>query len=176
MDFHKLVQLRRSYRKFTGEPVDAAQLKLILEAGLMSPAGKRKNPWRFIVIEDRETLKALSTAKAQGALPIAGAAAAIAVTANPADSDTWIEDLSISAIIMQLQAQELGLGSVWIQMRLRDDENGQPASRNCARILGLPEDTETLCVLALGHPDEERKPYDLEKLSWEKVSGLNLKS
>ncbi len=173
MDFHQLVQRRRSYRKFTGEPVSSDQLRLILEAGLMSPAGKRKNPWRFVVVEDKATLEALSRAKAQGALPLAGAAAAIAVTANPADSDTWIEDLSIAAVIMQLQAQDLGLGSVWIQMRLRDDEAGQPASANCARILSLPEGTETLCVLALGHPDEERKPYDPEKLSWEKVRGLH---
>ena len=50
--FHDLVISRRSIRKYTGEPLDPEHVKLILEAALMSPAGKRKNPWHFIVVED----------------------------------------------------------------------------------------------------------------------------
>lgn len=168
-NFHDLVINRRSIRKYTNELLDPEQVHLILEAGLMSPAGKRKNPWHFIVIEDREVLKALSTAKDAGAAPLADAVLGIALVANPEDSDTWVEDLSISAIIMQLQCTDLGLGSVWVHMRNRFDTDGNTATYNCAKILELPAGYEVLSVLAIGHPDEVRKPYDTAKLQWEKV-------
>jgi nitroreductase len=54
-------------------------------------------------------------------------------------------------------------------MRGRFDENGVPAEANVRRILDIPEAYEVLCVISIGHPDEERKPYDTEKLQWEKV-------
>lgn len=168
-NFHELMRHRRSIRKYTGELIDPDQVRLILEAGLMAPAGKRLNPWHFVVVDDPEVLKALSKAKAQGAGPIEGAAMAIAVVANPADSDTWIEDLSIASIQMQLQCADLGLGSVWCQMRMREDENGTPATYNVRQILGIPQEYEVLNVLAIGHIGEERKPYDTAKLMWEKV-------
>ena len=162
--FHDLIINRRSIRKYTDEPLDPEHVKLILEAALMSPAGKRKNPWHFIVVEDKATLKALSEAKDQGALPIAGAALAVVVVANPADSD-----LSIASIQMQLQCRDLGLGSVWIQMRNREDSDGNTATYNIRRILDIPAPYEVLSVISIGHPDEERKPYDTSKLQWEKV-------
>lgn len=167
--FHDLIIARRSYRKYTGEPLDPEQVKLILEAGLMSPAGKRKNPWHFIVVEDKAMLKALSEAKDMGAAPIANAAIAVVVCANPEDSDTWIEDLSIATHQMSLQCADLGLGSVWIQMRLREDNDGNTATYNICKLLEIPAGFEVLSVLSVGHPDEERKPYDTSKLQWEKV-------
>lgn len=168
-NFHELMRHRRSIRKYTGEPVDPEQVRLILEAGLMAPAGKRKNPWHFIVVDDPEKLKALSEARDMGTSQIANAALAIVLAANPADSDTWIEDLSIASIQMQLQCTDLGLGSVWCQMRMRENAEGVPAPYTVRQILEIPADYEILNVLAIGHIGEERKPYDTDKLQWEKV-------
>jgi nitroreductase len=168
-NFLDLVIHRRSYRKYTDQPLSPDDVKTILETALMSPAGKRRNPWNFIVVEDRETLEALSVAKDGGACPIAGASIAIALVANPEESDTWVEDLSIAATLIQLQCADLGLGSCWIHMRGRFDANGIPAEDNVRRILGVPSEYEVLAVISIGHPDEERKPYDTEKLQWEKV-------
>lgn len=167
--FHNLLIHRRSIRKYTDQPLDPEQVKSILEAALMAPAGKRRNPWQFIVVEDKDKLQALATAKDNGAAPIAGAAIAIAVIANPEDSDTWIEDLSIASILIQLQCSDLGLGSCWIQMKERYDIHGTPAEYNVRNILEIPEQYQILAIIAIGHPAEERKPYDLDKLSWEKV-------
>lgn len=168
-NFHDLIINRRSIRKYTGEQLDPEQVRLILEAGLMAPAGKRLNPWHFVVVDDRETLVALSKAKEQGAGPLATAALGICLCADPADSDTWVEDLSIASIQMQLECTDLGLGSVWIQMRNRYDADGNSATYNVRRILRLPSNYEVLNVISIGHIAEERKPYDPEKLQWEKV-------
>lgn len=167
--FHDLIIRRRSYRKYTDELLSPDEVRLILEAGLMAPAGKRQNPWHFVVVEDREVLQALSKVKDAGAAPLAEAALAIVLCADPATSDTWVEDLSIAAIQMQLQCADLGLGSVWIQMRNRYDEEGNTATYNIRQLLNLPSQFEVLCALSIGHPNEERKPYDTSKLQWEKV-------
>lgn len=168
-NFHDLMIHRRSIRKYTGEPLDPEEVRLILEAGLMAPAGKRKNPWHFVVVDDPEMLQKLSEARAMGTAQIANAAIAIVVVANPADSDTWIEDLSIASIQMQLQCTDLGLGSVWCQMRMRENADGVPAPYTVRQLLGIPEEYEVLNILSIGHIGEERKPYDTDKLMWEKV-------
>lgn len=167
--FQNLVIHRRSYRKYTTEPVSPEQIHTLLETALMSPAGKRKNPWHFVVVEDKDMLKALSEAKSQGAAPLAEAALAIVVCADPKESDTWVEDCSIASLQIMLQAQDLGLGSVWIHMRNRTDEAGNNASDNVKKLLDIPADYEVLSVISIGHPGEERKPYDTAKLQWEKV-------
>ncbi|MBQ0056619.1 MAG: nitroreductase family protein [Bacteroidales bacterium] len=168
-NFHELVINRRSYRRYTDELLTPDQVRLILEAALMSPAGKRKNPWHFVVVEDRETLRQLSLVKDAGAAPLADAALAIVVCADPEESDTWVEDCAIASIQMQLQCADLGLGSVWIQMRNRYDENGNTATYNIRQILSIPANYEVLSAISIGHPDEVRKPYDTDKLQWEKV-------
>ncbi|MBP5717115.1 MAG: nitroreductase family protein [Bacteroidales bacterium] len=168
-NFHDLVIHRRSYRKYTSELLSPEQVRLILEAALMSPAGKRRNPWHFVVVEEKETLEALSKVKDAGAAPIAQAALAIVVCADPNESDTWVEDCSIASHQMMLQCADLGLGSVWIQMHNRGDENGNTATYNIQQLLQIPANYEVLSVISIGHPDEERKPYDTEKLQWEKV-------
>jgi len=168
-NFHDLIINRRSIRKYTGEQLDPEQVRLILEAGLMAPAGKRKNPWHFVVVDNRATLEALSKAKDMGAAPLATAALGICLCADPNDSDTWVEDLSVASIQIQLQCTDLGLGSVWVHMRNRYDETGNSAVYNVKKILNLPDQYEVLNVISIGHIGEERKPYDTEKLQWEKV-------
>ena len=116
---HNLLIHRRSIRKYTQEALSPEAVKTILEAGLLAPSSKRCTPWEFIAVEDKETLARLSECKTSGAKPIAGAALAIVVTADMTLTDTWIEDASIAAILMQLQAADLGLGSCWIQVRGR---------------------------------------------------------
>lgn len=168
-NFHELLIQRRSIRKYTEQPLTPDEVKQILEAALMAPAGKRRNPWQFIVVEDKEMLERLSHAKEHGAGPIAGASLAIVVLCDPMVSDTWIEDGSIASVLMQLQCTDLGLGSCWIQIRDRLTETGQSAEDAVRMMLDIPYQLSVLSIISIGHKNEERKPYDTEKLAWEKV-------
>ena len=49
----KVIQDRRSIREFTADPVSEEELALILEAGRQAPSGENAQPWRFIVVKDR---------------------------------------------------------------------------------------------------------------------------
>ena len=61
--FKDLVQLRRSHRKFTDQPLTADEVKTILRAALMSPTSKNRRAWHFVVVEDKTDLQKLADAK-----------------------------------------------------------------------------------------------------------------
>ena len=168
-NFIELLKKRRSCRRFTGEPVEQEAVANIMRAALMSPSGHRINPWEFILVEERETLKTLSVSKAAGAQLIEGAAMAVVVVADTTKTDVWIEDCSIATILMQLAAEEQGLGSCWVQIRLRQDAVGNSADENVKSLLGLPAHYAVLSIVAVGHKERESKPFDEEKMQWEKV-------
>lgn len=166
---HDLLVCRRSIRRYTPEPVSPEDVKTILEAGLLAPTSKSSRPWQFIAVEDKEMLEKLAQCKPAGAGPIAGCSLAIAVAVDQAASDPWIEDASIAAAYMQLQACDLGLGSCWIQIRGRFTADGIPADEYVRELLGIPEEFPVVCILTIGHKAEERKSVDTSKLLWEKV-------
>ena len=169
MDFKDLVQQRRSHRKFTAEEIDGEDVKMILRAGLMSPTSKGQRAWQFVVVDNKADREKLSDAKDLGGAFIKDAAMAIVVLGDPMQNDCWVEDGSIAAITMQYQAEELGIGSCWVQMRGRGLSDGTTADMVIQGILGIPENLSCLCVLALGRKADERKPQNEDKLKWENV-------
>lgn len=167
--FKDLVQQRRSHRKFTDELVDGEHVRLILRAALMSPTSKSGRSWQFVVVDDKTILERLADAKSMGSQFLKDAPLAIVVAGDSTINDCWIEDCSIAAISMQYQAEELGLGSCWVQMRGRGLADGTSADTVIHGLLGLPENISVLCVIAIGHPSDERKPQNEDRLKWENV-------
>ncbi len=168
-DFKDLAALRRSHRKFTDEEIDAEDVRLIMRAALMSPTSKSVRAWHFILVDDKADLEKLADAKDLGGAFIKDAPLAIVVAGDPQQNDCWVEDASIAAISMQYQAEELGLGSCWVQMRGRGLSDGTMAEEVIRGILDMPENMSVLCVVAVGHKADERKPQNEDKLKWENV-------
>lgn len=156
-------------RKFTDELISGDDVKLLLRAALMSPSSKGTHSWEFVVVDDREILSQLSRCKDRGADFLAEAPLAVVVLGDPEVSDVWIEDASVASTMLLLQAEDLGLGSCWIQIRERYDEGGVPAEENVRHILGIPDNLRVLSIVALGHKGMERKPFNEDRLLWEKV-------
>jgi nitroreductase len=156
-------------RKFTDTELTQEEVVTLMKAALMAPTSKRSNGWQFVVVDDKESLKRLSACKASGAQFLEGAPLAIVVLADPLASDVWIEDASIASIMIQLQAEDLGLGSCWIQVRCRETEDGTPADEVVRDVLGIPLQLQVLSIIAVGHKGMERKPFDESHLQWEKV-------
>ena len=153
-NFSELIKKRRSMRKFTNEELTQEQVVSLMKAALMAPTSKRSNAWQFVVVDNKELLKKLSLCKEQSAQFIADAALAIVIVADPLASDVWIEDAAIASIYIQLQAEDLGLGSCWVQVRERFTASGIPSNDY---------------IIAVGHKGMERKPFDESHLQWEKI-------
>ncbi|MCM1107798.1 MAG: nitroreductase family protein [Clostridium sp.] len=156
-------------RKFTTEELSQDEVVALLRAALMSPSSKGSHAWEFVVVDDKEKLLGLSTCKDRGAELIAGAPLAVVVLADPEVSDVWIEDASVAATMMLLQAEDLGLGACWVQIRERSMADGKPAEEMVRTLLGIPEHLRVLSIVAVGHKGMERKPFNEERLLWEKV-------
>jgi len=167
--FLSLVQKRRSIRKFKDQPIEKAKLDILIEAALRAPSSMGKNPWTFVIIDDRVTLEKLSTAKQFGSAFVGEAPLAIVVCADPGISDVWIEDASIASILLHLAAESIGLGSCWIQVRERLHSETKTSQAYLAGLLDIPESIRILAMVAIGYPDEEKPSHRREDLQYEKV-------
>ena len=168
-EFHDMLFTRHSIRKYTDEPIDGEHVKLLLEAALLAPSGKSVRPWEFVVVEDKEVLAKMSECRPFGSGPVAKCKLAIVVCGDPGKTDVWMEDCTRAATYIQLQAEALGLGSCWIQMRGRFDKDNNDSADLIRELLDIPGEQQVECIIVLGHKDEVRRPVDPDKLLWEKV-------
>lgn len=168
-DFHEMLLERHSIRRYTEQPLEPEQVKLILEAALLAPSSKSSRPWQFVVVEDKEMLQHLAKCKIGGTVPVKNCVLAVIVAVDPVKSEAWIEDGAVAASYMQLQAAALGLGSCWVELRGRVGENDEPAEKFVSEALGIPGDFIPMCIVTFGHINEQRRPVDPAKLLWEKV-------
>jgi nitroreductase len=167
--FSGLLKTRRSIRKYLPQAVEQDKIKIITNAALMSPASKRSNPWEFIVVENKETLQKLADCRPHGSQLLAGSPLGIIVIADTTKSDVWMEDASIASIIIQLQAHDLGLGSCWVQVYGRQKDEETSTESYIRELLDIPAHYAVLNIISIGYPDEQRKPFDEDKLPVEKI-------
>lgn len=163
----QLIAGRRSVRKFTDEAISAEDILQLKRAALSAPTGKNCKSWEFVFVQDPTTIKALSGVKDNGSAFVGGARLAIVVFADRRKTDIWIEDACIAASFMLLQAADLGLGATWVQLRERGRAGGETAKEAVAKMLGVPsDDLEPVCLIAVGHPAGDVRPYTDDKLPW----------
>jgi nitroreductase len=167
--FHSLIQKRRSIRKFSEKQVEADKVDLLVEAALRTPSSRGFNPWKFIVVTDRQLLEKLSRAKPHGSSFLKDAPLGFVICADPGISDVWIEDTAIATIFVQLAAESLGLGSCWIQIRKRMHDETKSSEAYISDILNIPKDFTVESMIAVGYPDEKKPPHRKESLQYEKV-------
>jgi len=155
----ELMKERRSIRKYLDKPIESEKLDAILECALRSPSSRGKQPWKICVVTDKTLLEKVAKAKPHGVDFAAEAAVAYIVTGYPEITDMWIEDCSIVSIVIQLEAESLGLGSCWGQIRNRMHSDEVSASDYLKAELGLDSNCEVLSVIAVGYKGEEKQGH-----------------
>ena len=168
--FSKLIWKRRSYRKFADKPVEKEKIDALVEAALLAPSSRSLRPCRFVVVTEKEIMEQLAGAKPHGAAFLKNAPLGIAVCADPAVCDVWVEDASIAAIYLHLAAEDLGLGSCWVQIRKRMYNDTVSAEEKVSEILGLDAGLKVEAIIGIGHPAQERAPRTRDSLDVAKVS------
>lgn len=163
-DFQSLCINRRSIRKYTSQAVEQEKIDYILRCALMAPSSKRTTPWEFIVVRDEQKLRAMEACRTYGSGMFQTAQAAIVVALDSSLTDTWMADGAIVAAHILLAAEEQGIGACWCHVYQREG-----AEQLIKNLCAIPQDKTVLCVIAMGYKDEERKPYDLSKLKFEKI-------
>ena len=162
MDLLEAIRGRASVRSFRPVNVQRQDLETILEAGRRAPSGKNVQPFSFIAVTDRETIRALSAPQAF----IAEASALIAIVADTKASPYWLEDISAAATQMLLTIHALGYASVWVEGTLLRKE------AEMKKVLGVPDPLRLMIFLPIGAPagpvTQPAKKSLQELTHWEK--------
>ena len=111
MNVLEVIRTKRATRKFSSQAVSEEMIRTVVDAGRRAQSSKNTQPWHFIVVRERELLKALAEVGPYAA-HLAGATFGIAL-ASPDPAERWsiAFDLGQAAAYMQLAAWELGIGS-----------------------------------------------------------------
>jgi len=147
MEMLEGLHTRRSIRNYTDEPVTREQLREILQAGTMAPSGLNNQPWRFVTIQSKETLRKLAQLTKYSHI-VGKAAACIAVFVDKTAMYHEVKDhQSMGACIQNLllAAHGMGLGAVWLGEILK-------SAKEVRELCGLSDEMELMAVVAIGHP------------------------
>ena len=148
-----LIFRRRSIRKYTAEPVSQEHTEQILRAAMAAPSASNKQPWQFVVLSDRATINRLADIHPHAKM-LYEATLCIAVIGEKANRYS-VQDCSAATQNILLAATGLGLGSVWLGVHPNPEREPM-----VTESLGLPETHFPLCLIAIGHPAEEKPPAD----------------
>lgn len=137
----------RQIREFTDEPVDPAALDALADVGRWSGSSQNKQPWRFVVVTEREALRRLADAGLPSTRSLATAAAAIVIAmpdeAGRKVSHAYDEGRAAERILVGATLLGLGAGIAWLSNEAR---------QTARDVLGLPQDRAARTVIAIGHP------------------------
>lgn len=149
--FIDIVRTRHSCRDYSPEELTEEQKSILLEAGHLAPSSRNLHPVRLIRIDDVDVIRSLVDCRAHGStMAFRSAVFAVVVAVDPNVSDVWIEDASIASVFMQMEAEDLGLGSCWIQIRLRGNETTS-AEQYVKDKAGISDNLTIESVIAFGH-------------------------
>jgi nitroreductase len=143
MDVYTAVKSILAVRSYQDRLVPPEALDRILEAGRLSASSMNGQPWRFIVIEDREMLRRIGELVKTGPY-IADAPLAIAVAVE--QTRFAVSDASRAIQNMLLTAWADGIGSNWA---------GFGGMDNVKQALGIPNNLDLLAILPFGYPAQE---------------------
>ncbi|KMQ52831.1 Nitroreductase family protein [Chitinispirillum alkaliphilum] len=164
-----LLRTRRSIRAYSEKKVDPATLEAFKEVLLRSPSSRSINPWEFIFVQDRSLLCALSESKEHGSSFLKHAALGVVICADETRSDVWVEDCSICAILLQMEAQSRGLGSCWIQIRNRQKDNNTSSEEHIRNVLSIPPHIKVDAIISIGDPAETKAAHSEDSLEFGKI-------
>jgi nitroreductase len=160
MDVYETMRQRRSVRSYRDDPVPDEVITRCLEAARLAPSWRNGQPWRFVVVRDRETIQRLMRAN-YGAgvanLWLKDAPVVIVACAEPrlsgekADQSYYLVDVAIALEHLILAATAEGLGTCWI---------GGFSEEKVRRLLGIPDGIRVVAMTPLGYPAEGKGLYD----------------
>lgn len=161
-----VINKRRSIRKFKGQTVEKAKIEKLLRAAMQAPSAGNQQPWEFIVVEEKESLRKLSLTSQYSKL-VADAPLALVLLANEKSMrfpQNWQQDLSAATQNILLEAVDLGLGAVWIGVAPDQDRMNY-----VAETFKLPEYIKPFCLIALGYPADGQENVFVDRFDETKV-------
>ena len=157
MDFEDVIRERKSTRKFSDRKVEEEKLNKILEAGRIAPTAKNVQPFKIYVIQSEEGLSKIDKAS-----PCRYGAKTVLLICGDKEKGyskdeypVYVMDASIVTTHMMLEATNLGIDNIWIEMFKGDI---------LSKEFDIPENLVPVCLLQLGYKSKICPPSPLHKI------------
>jgi len=161
MNLDDAIRGRRSIRKFREEPVPDSVIRELLDLAVHAPSSMNGQPWRFVVIRNKEIKKRLVELKNKSC-PIEkamyradfleAASAVIVVCVDRATSyEREIENAVLATANIMLAAWARGLGSVYMSAQRGNDPT---LAEEVRQLLHIPANVDPVTIVPIGYPDE----------------------
>lgn len=167
------IMTRTSIRQYKDQPVEQEKIDIMLKAAMAAPTAVNLQPWHFIVINDKNTIKLLSGQQPTNAPLMIAVCGDTDKTTMPDGNgklpDFWVQDVSAATENLLLAAHAQGLGAVWTGVYPVMERVAEVAN-----VLNCPNNIIPLAVVRIGYPDESPEPKDKfkqENISYNKFGG-----
>jgi nitroreductase len=152
-----IILQRRSIRHYEDTPVTEEQIETILKAAMAAPSAVACDPWRFIVVQERERIDALADGLPYGKMlleaPLGIVVCGDLEAAYDKQLSYLLQDCSAAIENLLLAVQSVGLGACWIGIHPREDRIA-----HVTKLFGTPEHVIPVSAIAIGHPAESKPP------------------
>jgi nitroreductase len=162
MDTVELIKSRTIVRRYQNKEIPREILEDIIDCARLAPSGYNRQPWKFIVITEKEKLKTLSEMCAYGSF-IKNAGACIAIFCHES-GETLIEDACAATENIIISALHYGLGTCWVNSHKKEH------SKQVEKYLNAKPGYTLMTIISVGYPDENTKRPKKslsEVLEWE---------
>lgn len=154
------IMTRTSVRAYLDKEVESEKIDTLLQAAMAAPTAGNKQPWRFVVINDKSILNVISenfhtmtmAKDASVAIVMCGD---VTATFDGDARDYWIQDVSAASENLLLAAHAMGLGAVWCGIYPQVSRVEQ-----FSEMLHLPENIIPMACICVGYPSGETTPKD----------------
>lgn len=178
MEFLQLVNERESTRRYADRPVETEKIEAILEACRLAPSACNSQPWKFVMVTDRDLSLEVANATFNPVLQFNRFAVQAPVMAvlvmEPAkmlskigstvkDKDLSLIDIGIVAEHFCLAAAEQGLGTCML---------GWFNEKKVRELLHIPRGRRIPLIITLGYPQDHKKRRKIRK-SHEEIRNYN---
>lgn len=186
MDFRELLKQRRAVRDFEDKEVSTDILKEMVEDAIMAPNASHRQPWKFVIVNNKEMMKRISDdskktivagieansdSPMKGYLPILkdetfnvfyNSPALICVVSKIKGHLNGV-DCALAASYLMFSATSRGLGTCWVA------QGAEVRDEDLLKELGIPEGFKIYAPIIVGYPKmippaPERKPVDILKV------------
>ncbi len=154
------IMTRTSVRSYTADTISSNDIETLLKAAMAAPTAGNKQPWRYVVVQNRATLDSIGanfgSMKMATLAPLAILVCGDVEATFPGDGrDYWIEDTSAAMENLLLAAHSIGLGAVWCGIYPMPDRVAA-----FSEMFSLPENIKPMGIAMIGHPDGSHTPKD----------------
>ena len=174
-----LLKYRKSVRDFLDTPVEQEKIMLCLEAARVAPSACNSQPWKFIIVDDRELKQKLCKTALSGLYSMNSfcetAPVIVAVVSEKSKflatiggmfrgTKYYLIDIGIACEHFILQAEDMGLGTCWI---------GWFNEQAVKSVLNVPHDKKIDVLIALGYYDRESLSTENNREPIDKIASFN---